>query len=274
MIIEVRFSWVVSKNNGYKHVQFYGHRLLATHFVCQESGKVLLRAFFLSIETRNVLPRISRDIVARGTIVWIRKNIHELGVAFLFPGKTELQGGMAEPPLSPFCYAGMRNDLLSLRSTPDAQCRLRHESNRTILRRALPPSLPIGHWGERRREKLPTIKQRGGEGDLAGGPEQKRERDRETGEIGNELTRTTRKWDPKHCGTDIRGHRPNDSLGGKILSTREGDYENCFREGEQKLLPGNGKGMGRKFSPSICFCENKEESKIFICFLHFHSKIL
>ncbi len=161
-----------------------------------------MRAFFVSIETRNVFPRISRDIVARGTIVWIRKNIHELGVACLFPGKTELQGGMAEPPLSPFCYAGMRNDLLSLGSTPDAQCRLRHESNRTILRRALPPSLPIGHWGERRREKLPTIKQRGGEGDLAGRPEQKRERDRETGEIGNELTRTTRKWDPKHCGTE------------------------------------------------------------------------
>ncbi len=39
--------------------------------------------------------------------------------------------------------------------------------------------------------------------------------------------------------------------GAKILSTREGAYENCFREGEEKHLPGYGMGMGRKFSPSF-----------------------
>ncbi len=36
----------------------------------------------------------------------------------------------------------------------------------------------------------------------------------------------------------IRGHRPNDSFGGKILSTREGDYENCFRG--LKIFSGRG----------------------------------
>ena len=76
------------------------------------------------------------------------------------------------------------------------------------------------------------------------------------------------------CVVIIRGHRPNDSLGGKIVSTREGDYENCFREGDEKTLPGYGKGKGRKFSSSIVFCKNREKSKIFIYFLHFHSKFL
>ncbi len=48
-------------------------------------------------------------------------------------------------------------------------------------------------------------------------------------------------------GSIIRGHRPNYSLGGKFLANREGDYESCFREGEENYKAGYGKGMGRKF---------------------------
>ncbi len=36
----------------------------------------------------------------------------------------------------------------------------------------------------------------------------------------------------------IRGHRPKSSLGDKILAIREGDYKNCFREGEGKHFLG------------------------------------
>ncbi len=41
----------------------------------------------------------------------------------------------------------------------------------------------------------------------------------------------------------IRGHRPKSSLGDKILAKREGDYKNCFREGEGKHL---WEGYGKK----------------------------
>ncbi len=36
----------------------------------------------------------------------------------------------------------------------------------------------------------------------------------------------------------IRGHRPNYSLEGNIFANREGDYESCFREGEENYKPG------------------------------------
>ncbi len=50
----------------------------------------------------------------------------------------------------------------------------------------------------------------------------------------------------------IRGHRPKSSLGDKILAIREGDYKNCFWEGEGKHLLGYGKNMGRNFlSPDV-----------------------
>ncbi len=48
----------------------------------------------------------------------------------------------------------------------------------------------------------------------------------------------------------IRGHRPKSSLGDKILAIREGDYKNCFREGEGKHFIGYGKDTVRKFSLS------------------------
>ncbi len=70
-------------------------------------------------------------------------------------------------------------------------------------------------------------------------------------------------------GTDIRGHRPNYSLGGKILANREGDYESCFREGEEKYKPGYGKGMGRKFSLANFFLQNQGGKKKILKFLLF-----
>ena len=54
------------------------------------------------------------------------------------------------------------------------------------------------------------------------------------------------------CG-GIRGHRPKSSLGDKILAIREGDYKNCFREGEGKHVLGYRKDTGRKFSFSRFF---------------------
>ncbi len=51
---------------------------------------------------------------------------------------------------------------------------------------------------------------------------------------------------PRSC-LIILGHRPNGNLGGKILSTREGESENCFREGKENPLPGYGKLWKKKF---------------------------
>ena len=67
----------------------------------------------------------------------------------------------------------------------------------------------------------------------------------------------------------IRGHRPNDSLGlgGKILSTREGDYENFIREGEEKPLPEYGKKIF-----SFFFCENRKRAKFSYIFFIFTQK--
>ena len=60
----------------------------------------------------------------------------------------------------------------------------------------------------------------------------------------------------KKLGADsIRGHRPNYSLGGKFLAYREGDYESCFREGEENYKAGYGKGMGRKFLLDNFLCK-------------------
>ncbi len=44
----------------------------------------------------------------------------------------------------------------------------------------------------------------------------------------------------------IRRHRPKSSLGDKILAIREGDYKNCFREGEGKHFLGHWKDTGKK----------------------------
>ncbi len=49
-------------------------------------------------------------------------------------------------------------------------------------------------------------------------------------------------------GRSIRRHRTKSSLGDNILAIREGDYKNCFREGEGKHFLWYGKNMGRKFS--------------------------
>ena len=58
---------------------------------------------------------------------------------------------------------------------------------------------------------------------------------------------------PEVAPSSIRGHRPNYSLGVKFLANREGDYESCFREGEENYKAGYGKGMGKKFrSPIFC----------------------
>ena len=70
----------------------------------------------------------------------------------------------------------------------------------------------------------------------------------------------------------ILGHRPKSSLGDKILAIREGDYKNCFREGEGRHLIGNGKETGTKFSFSRFFHNNIKEN-YFLDFLYFFSKI-
>ncbi len=72
----------------------------------------------------------------------------------------------------------------------------------------------------------------------------------------------------------IRRHRPKSSLGDKILAIREGDYKNCFREGEGKHLLGHGKNTGRKFSFSIFFHKNIKESMFFHLIPYFFSNIL
>ena len=65
----------------------------------------------------------------------------------------------------------------------------------------------------------------------------------------------------------IRGHSPKRSLGDKILTIREGDCKNCFREREGKHLLGYGKDTGRKFSFSRFCHKNTEDTK----FLHLFS---
>ncbi len=64
----------------------------------------------------------------------------------------------------------------------------------------------------------------------------------------------------KKKGGGIRGHRPKNSLEDKILAIREGDYKNCFREGEGRHLLGYGKDTRRKFSFSRFFHKNIEKS--------------
>ncbi len=54
------------------------------------------------------------------------------------------------------------------------------------------------------------------------------------------------------------GHGPNYSLGGK---KRKGDYESCFREGEENYKPGYVKGMGRKFLLTNFLCKIRGERK-------------
>ncbi len=70
----------------------------------------------------------------------------------------------------------------------------------------------------------------------------------------------------------ISGHRPNYSLGGKILANREGDYERCYREGEENYKPGYGKGMGRTFSLANFFLQNQGGKKNILNFLLFSPK--
>ncbi len=70
----------------------------------------------------------------------------------------------------------------------------------------------------------------------------------------------------------IRGHRPKSSLGDKILAIREGDYKNCFREGEGKHFLGYGKDMGRKFSFSYFFTKILKRARFFTFFLMFFQK--
>ncbi len=65
----------------------------------------------------------------------------------------------------------------------------------------------------------------------------------------------------------IRGHRPNYSLGGKILANREGDYESFFREGEENYKPGYGTGMGRKFLLANFLCKIRGRKKKILKFL-------
>ncbi len=68
--------------------------------------------------------------------------------------------------------------------------------------------------------------------------------------------------------TVIRGHRPNNSLGGKILPNKKGYYESCFREGEENYKLLYGKGMGRKFSLANFFLQNLwGKEKFFIFYL-------
>ncbi len=65
----------------------------------------------------------------------------------------------------------------------------------------------------------------------------------------------------------IRRHRPKSSLGDKILAIREGDYKNCFREGEGKHFLGHWKDTGKKFSPY--FFTKIKESMFFHFFPYF-----
>ena len=72
--------------------------------------------------------------------------------------------------------------------------------------------------------------------------------------------------------TSICGHRPKSSLGDQILAVREGNYKNCFREGEERHLLGYRKDTGRKFSFSIFFSQKYWRKHFSSFFLIFSSK--
>ncbi len=55
----------------------------------------------------------------------------------------------------------------------------------------------------------------------------------------------------------IRGHRPNYSLGVNFLANREGDYESCFREGEETTKQGMGRVWEENFSLPIFCMQNQ-----------------
>ena len=69
------------------------------------------------------------------------------------------------------------------------------------------------------------------------------------------------KWDLDRSAENTRGHRPNYSLGGKILANREGDYESFFREGEENYKPGYGKGMEENFCSPIFYAKSGGRKK-------------
>ncbi len=68
----------------------------------------------------------------------------------------------------------------------------------------------------------------------------------------------------------IHGHSPKSSLGKKILAIREGEYKNCFREGEGKNFLGYGKDTGRNLFLQV-FHKNFERA-IFFTFSLFSQK--
>ena len=77
---------------------------------------------------------------------------------------------------------------------------------------------------------------------------------------------------PAEIAVGIRAHHPKSGLGDKILAIREGDYKNCFREGEGRHLLGYGKDAGKIFLSPDFFYKNIDGSNFLTFFLIFSQK--
>ncbi len=74
---------------------------------------------------------------------------------------------------------------------------------------------------------------------------------------------------PAEIAVGIRAHHPKSGLGDKILAIREGDYKNCFREGEGRHLLGYGKDAGKIFLSPDFFYKNIDGSNFWLFSLFF-----